>query len=145
LGVFDCIAHQIAQSGAEKQAITEYRGVVGNQMDAYSLAQRSMFVLPARLPQDPLDPHRRELQASASFSKAQRGQDLLQLLLEPVNRGLTGTQPSQFGARPDSMAKQFVSALDDLQWLAKIVASYGKLHRLEVRNPARSGSAGHAP
>jgi hypothetical protein len=43
------------------------------------------------------------------------------------------------------MAKQIVSALDDLQWLAKIVASYGEQYRLEVRNPARSGSASHAP
>jgi hypothetical protein len=144
-GVLDCIAHQIAQGGAEKQAITEYRGVVGNRVDAYSLAQRGMFVLAARLPQDLLDPHRRELQASASFSKAQRGQDLLKLLLEPVNRALTGTQTSQFGTRPDSMTKQFMSALDDLQWLAKIVASYGEQQRLELRNPARSGTAGHAP
>lgn len=97
LGELDRIAHQIAQGSAEKQAITEYRGVLGNRVNAYSLAQRGMFVLAARLPQDLLDPHRRELQASTSFSKAQRGQDLLKLLFEPVNRALTGTQTSQFG------------------------------------------------
>jgi hypothetical protein len=48
------------------------------------------------------------------------------LLLETVNRDLTGAQPSQFGAGPDSMAKQFVSALHNLQRLAKIVTGYGK-------------------
>jgi hypothetical protein len=66
------------------------------------------------------------LEASRGLLNPQRGHDLLQLLLETVNRDLTGAQPSQFGARPDSMAKQFVSALHNLQRLAKIVTGYGK-------------------
>lgn len=34
------------------------------------------------------------------------------------------------------MTKQFVGALDDLQWPAKIVASYSEQQRFELRNPA---------
>ena len=50
LGVLDRITHQIAQGSAEKQAIAEHDNVAGNRMDGYSLAQRGMFVLAARLP-----------------------------------------------------------------------------------------------
>jgi hypothetical protein len=50
LGVFDRIADQIAQSGAEQDAFAQYQGVAGNHVNAYSFAQRCMFVVPARLP-----------------------------------------------------------------------------------------------
>ena len=50
LGVFDRIADQIAQGGAEEQAFAQYQGVAGNHVNAYSLAQRGMFILAARLP-----------------------------------------------------------------------------------------------
>jgi hypothetical protein len=50
LGVFDRITHQIAQGGAQKQAISEHGNVAGNRVDGYSLAQRGMFVLAASLP-----------------------------------------------------------------------------------------------
>jgi hypothetical protein len=145
LGVLDGIADQIAQGGAEKQAIAQYGGVAGNHLDAYALAQRGLFVLAASLPQHLLDAHRRQLEAPRRFSDAQRSQDLLQLLLKPVDGVLTGPQTSQFGARSDSKCKEFVSALNDLEWLPEIVPGYGEQHRLEVRDSVRPSSGRHIP
>jgi hypothetical protein len=132
LGVLDRIADQIAQGGAKKQAFAQYRGVAGNHVDAYALAQRSLLILAASLPEHLMDAYRHELEALRRFSDAQRSQDLLQLILEPVDRVLTGPQTSQFGARSDSEPKEFVSALDDLERLPKIVTGYGEQYRLEV-------------
>jgi hypothetical protein len=145
LVVFDCIADQVAQGGAKKQAIAEYRGIAGNHVDAYAPAQRSLFVLAAGLPQDLLDAYRRKLGASRAFSDAQRSQDLLKLLLEPVDRVLTGSQISKFGARSDSNPEEFVSALNDLEWLPEIVPGYGEQHCLEIRDSVRSRGSRHAP
>jgi hypothetical protein len=145
LCVLDCIADQIAQGGAEEQAVTQYRGVAGNHVDAYALAQRSLFVLPASLPQDLMDAYRHELETSRTFPDAQRSQYLLQLLPKPVDRALTGPQTSQFGARSDSKPKEFVSALNDLEWLPEIVPSYGEQHPLEIRDLFRSCGGCHAP
>jgi hypothetical protein len=145
LGVLDCIADQIAQGGPEKQAIAQYRGVAGNHVDAYALAQRSLFVLAASLPQHLLDAYRRQLEAPRKFSDAQRSQDLLQLLLKPVDGVLTGPQTSEFGARSDPKRKEFVSALDDLEWLPEIVSGYGEQHRLEVRDSVRPSRGRHVP
>jgi len=145
LCVLDCIADQIAQGGAEEQAVTQYRGVAGNHMDAYALAQRSLFVLSASLPQDLMDAYWRELETPRTFSDAQRSQDLLQLLLKPVDRALAGPQTSQFGARSDSKSKEFVSALNDLKWLPEIVPGYGEQHPLEIRDFFRSRDGCHAP
>ena len=50
LGVFDGIADQIAQGGAEEQAFAQYQCVARNHTDAYSLTQRCMFVLATRSP-----------------------------------------------------------------------------------------------
>jgi hypothetical protein len=109
LGVLDCIADQIAQGGAEKQAIAQYRGVAGNHVDAYALAQRSLFVLAASLPQDLVDAYRCELEAPRAFSDAQRSQDLLQLLLKPVDSVLTGPQKvrSSFGFQVQGVRERF--------------------------------------
>ena len=52
LGVLNCITDQIAQGGAKEQAIAQYRNVAGNHVDSYALAQRSLFVLAASLPQN---------------------------------------------------------------------------------------------
>jgi hypothetical protein len=145
LCVLDCIADQIAQGGAEEQAVTQYRGVAGNHVDAYALAQRSLFVLPASLPQDLMDAYWRELETPRTFSDAQRSQDLLQLLLKPVDRILTGSQISQLGARSDSMPEEFVGALNDLEWLAKIVTRYGKQYSLEIRDFVRRSRGRHVP
>ena len=101
-------------------------------MDAYALAQRGPFILSASLPQDLMDAYRHELEAPRTFSDAQRSQDLLQLLLKPVDRVLTGPQKSQFGARSDSKAKKFVSALNDLEWLPEIVSGYGEQHSFKI-------------
>jgi hypothetical protein len=145
LGVLDCIADQVAQGGAEKQAIAQYRGIAGNHVDAYAPAQRSLFVLTASLPQDLIDAHRRQLQAPRRFPDSQRSQDLLQLLLEPVDGVLTGPQISKFGARSDSKPKELVSALNDLEWLPEIVPGYGEQRCLEIRDFARSRGGCHAP
>jgi hypothetical protein len=48
------------------------------------------------------------------------------LLLEPIDRILTGPERSQFGARANSKPKKFVSALNDLEWLAEIVPGYSE-------------------
>jgi hypothetical protein len=92
-----------------------------------------------------MDAHWRELETPRTFSDAQRGQDLLQLLPEPVDRALTGPQRSQFGARSDSKPKEFVSALNNLEWLPEIVPGYGKQHCLEIRNFFRSRGGCDAP
>jgi hypothetical protein len=67
------------------------------------------------------------------------------LLLKPVDRILTGPQISQLGARSDTKPEEFVSALNDLEWLAKIVTRYGKQHSLEIRDFVRSRGRRHAP
>jgi hypothetical protein len=129
LVVLDRIADQVAQGGAKKQAIAQYRGIAGNHVDAYAPAQRSLFVLATSLPQDLLNAYRRKLEAPRAFLDAQRSQDLLELLLEPVDRVLTGPQTSEFGARSDSKPKEFMSALDDLEWLPEIGSGDGEQHR----------------
>jgi hypothetical protein len=145
LCVLDCIADQITQGGAEEQAVTQYRGVAGNHVDAYALAQRSLLVLSAGLPQDLMDAKRRELETSRTFSDAQRSQYLLQLVPKPIDRALAGSQTSQFGARSDSKPKEFVSALNDLEWLSEVVPGYGQQHPLEIRDFFRSRGACHPP
>jgi len=145
LCLLDCIADQIAQGGAKKQAVTQYRGVAGNHVDAYALAQRSLFVLPASLPQDLMDAYWRELETPRTFSDAQRSQDLPQWLPKPIDRVLTGPQTSQFGARSDSKPKEFVSALNGLEWLPEVVPGYGEQHPLVIRNLFRSRGGCHAP
>jgi len=145
LRILDGIAHQIAQRGAEEQTITEHGHAARNRTDGYSLAEREMFVLAASLPQDLPDAYWPKLEALRTFPNAHSHQELVQLLLEPVNRDLTGMQTSQFGTRSDSKAKQFVSTLDDLEWLAKVVAGHGEQQCLEVCNPMLSSSSGHPP
>jgi hypothetical protein len=67
------------------------------------------------------------------------------LLLEPVDRILTGPQISQLGVRSDPKAEKFVSALNNLEWLAKIVTRYGKQQCLEIRDFVRSRGRRHTP
>jgi hypothetical protein len=145
LGVLDCIADQIAQRGAKKQPVAQYRGVARNHAHDYALAQRNRFALSASLPQDLVDAYRPELEVPSTFSDAQRSQDLLQLILKSIDRVLTGPQTSQFGARSDSKPKEFVSALNGLEWLPEVVPGYGEQHRLEVRDSVRPGSGRHVP
>jgi hypothetical protein len=54
-GVLDCIADQISQGGAKKQAFAQYRGVAGNQVDAYAPAQRSRLIFATSLPEHLMD------------------------------------------------------------------------------------------
>jgi len=54
------------------------------------------------------------------------------LLLEPVDRDLPEPQTAQLRSRSNSMFEAFVSALNDLEWLKKIVASYGEQHGFDI-------------
>ena len=81
LGVLDCIVDQIAQDGAEQQAIAHDRSPTGNHVNAYALGQRILLTLPAGLPQNLIDAYRLKLETLSTFSDAQRSQDLLELLL----------------------------------------------------------------
>ena len=81
LGVFYCIVDQIAQDGAEQQAIAHDRSPTGNHVNAYALGQRILLTLSAGLPQDLMDAYRLELEMLSTFSDAQRSHDLLELLL----------------------------------------------------------------
>jgi len=54
------------------------------------------------------------------------------LLLKPVDRILTGPQISQLGARSDTKPEEFVSALNDLEWLPEIVSGYGEQHSFKI-------------
>jgi hypothetical protein len=40
-----------------------------------------------------------------------------------------------FGFGPDAHAEKIVRALDDLQWLSKIMAGHGEKHGLKVGSP----------
>jgi hypothetical protein len=81
-----------------------------------------------------LDPHRRQFEPSRRLLNAHRSQELLQLLLEPVDRDLPEPQTAQLRSRSNSMSEAFVSTLNDLEWLKKIVASYGEQHGFEIRD-----------
>jgi hypothetical protein len=104
-----------------------------------------MFVLAASLPQDLLYPHRHQFEAYRGLLNAHRGHELFQLFLEPVDRNLPGPQAAQLRARSNSISEAVVSALNDLEWLTKIVTGYGKQHCFEIRDFLRLRGGCHAP
>jgi hypothetical protein len=67
------------------------------------------------------------------------------LLLEPVDRVLTGPQIPRFGVRSDSKPKEFVSALNDLEWLPEIVPGYGEQHPFKIRDCVGLRNGRHSP
>jgi hypothetical protein len=67
------------------------------------------------------------------------------LLLEPVDRNLPGPEAAQLRARSNSISEAFVSALNDLEWLTKIVTGYGKQHCFEICDFLRPRGCRHAP
>jgi hypothetical protein len=145
LCVFDRVTDQIAQGRTKQQAIAQYRDVAGNGAEADALAQRSVCVLAASLPQDLMNAYRSQFEMPRAFLDAQRSQDLLQSCVKPVNRILTGPQTSQFGARSHPKPEQLVSALNDLEWLSKIVTRDSEQHSLEIRDRVRLRGRRHAP
>jgi hypothetical protein len=90
-----------------------------------------------------LDPHRRQIKAHHGLLNAHRGEELLQLFLEPVDRNLPGPQAAELRARSHSISEAFVSALNDLERLAKIVTRYGEQHCLEIRDLLRTRGSRH--
>jgi hypothetical protein len=57
---------------------------------------------------------------------------------------LTRLQQTLFGFGPDADAEKFVGALDDLQWLSKIMSGHGQQHGLKVGGPLSICPAGHS-
>src|ERR1700682_5290907 len=57
---------------------------------------------------------------------------LIELPIEAIDCMLAPLQQTLFGFGPDADAEKFVGALDDLQWLSKIMAGHGEEHSLKV-------------
>jgi hypothetical protein len=60
--------------------------------------------------------------------EAESRQQLIELPVEAIDCELTHLQQILFGFGPDPDGQTFMSALDDLQWLSKIMASHGEKH-----------------
>jgi hypothetical protein len=60
---------------------------------------------------------------------------LIELPIEAIDCVLTPLQQSLFGFGPGADAEKIVGALDDLQWLSKIMAGHGEEHGLKVGGP----------
>jgi hypothetical protein len=60
---------------------------------------------------------------------------LIELPIEAIDCVLTPLQQMLFGFGPDADAEKFVGALDDLQWLSKIMAGHGEERGLKVGGP----------
>jgi hypothetical protein len=71
-------------------------------------------------------------------------QQLIELPIEAIDCMLAPLQQTLFGLGPDADAEKFVRALDDLQWLSKIMAGHGDEHGLKVGGPLRVDPACHA-
>src|SRR5258707_2945495 len=62
-------------------------------------------------------------------------QQLIEQPIEAVDCMLAPLQQTLFGLGPDADAEKIVEALDDLQWLSKIMAGHCEEHRLKVGGP----------
>src|SRR6266850_1313177 len=59
-------------------------------------------------------------------------QQFIEQPIEAVDRMLAHLQQTLFGFGPNAHAEKIVGALDDLQWLSKIVAGHGEEYGLKV-------------
>src|SRR5258708_8812736 len=72
------------------------------------------------------------------------------MLIEPncpqqlIEQPLAPLQQTLFGLGPDADAEKIVEALDDLQWLSKIMAGHGEEHGLKVGGPLLVCPARHS-
>src|SRR5260370_39448624 len=62
-------------------------------------------------------------------------QQLIERPIEAVDCMLAPLQQTLFGLGPDADAEKIVEALDDLQWLSKIMGGHGEEHGLKIRGP----------
>src|SRR5258708_29171474 len=71
-------------------------------------------------------------------------QQLIEQPIEAVDCMLSPLQQTLFGLGPDADAEKIVEALDDLQWLSKIMAGHGEEHGLKVGGPLLVCPARHS-
>jgi hypothetical protein len=64
-------------------------------------------------------------------------QQLIELPTEAIDCVPTRPEQILLGFRPDADAEEFVGALDNLQWLSKIMAGHSEEHGLKVVGPLR--------
>jgi hypothetical protein len=69
------------------------------------------------------------------LTEAKSPQQLIELPIEAIDRVLTRLQQILFGFGPNADAEKFVGALDDLQWLSKIMAGDREEHGLKIGGP----------
>jgi hypothetical protein len=77
----------------------------------------SAVALATRLPQDLINAHGPEFHSRSAFCKPQRRLQLLELVFEPIDRGLAGLQQLSLPACPMPTPEKLVSTLNDLQRL----------------------------
>jgi hypothetical protein len=117
--------------------ITQYRRIGWNRADAYAIFQRCGFVLATRLPQDLINAHGPEFHSCSAFCKPQRRLQLLELVFEPIDRGLAGLQQLSLPACPMPTPEKLVSTLNDLQRLTKVMRGDCEQHRFKIGDQVR--------
>jgi hypothetical protein len=78
------------------------------------------------------------------LTEAKSIQQLIELPIEAIDCVLTRLQQMLFGFDPDADAEKFVGALDDLQWLSKVMPGHGQQHGLKVGGPPSICPACHS-
>src|SRR5258708_17593787 len=143
-GIFDSVADQISEDAVEKQRIAHDGRASGAHTDVNPLLQGAFLIFMACLPKQRFERDGRELRLLGMLIEAKSPQQLIELPTEAIDCVLTRLQQVLFGFGPDADAETFVSALDDLQWLSKIMASHGEEHGLKVGGPLRVRPACHS-
>jgi hypothetical protein len=123
-------ADQIPQSGAQQEVIADDPVVARHHSHANAFAQRRMFMLAAGLPQHLMQADRLELKVRRVISNLQRNLDLLQLLLEAVDRPPAALQPPLLRARSDSEIEMIVGTFNGLDRAKQIFTGHLEQHRL---------------
>jgi hypothetical protein len=98
----------------------------------------------ACLPKQRFERDGREFRPLGMLIEANSPQQLIELPIEAIDRVLTLLQQTLFGFGPDADAEKFVGALDDLQWLSKIMAGHGEEQGLKVGGPLWVSPACHS-
>jgi hypothetical protein len=145
LGISDRVADQIPQGRTQQQVIAHDPIVARYDSQANPLAQRRMFVLSPSLLQHLMKRDRLELQVHRVISNLYCNLDLLQLLLEPVDRPPAALQPPLLGARSDSEIEMVMGTFDCLDRPKQILAGDFEQHRLKPRVPMDTNIGSPAP
>jgi hypothetical protein len=72
------------------------------------------------------NPHRHQLHALGVLAEPKGGEQLIKLILQPIDGVLAELQQTQLGFRSNAKTQKLVRALDDLKWLPEIVTRYRK-------------------